>query len=114
MRQHDALRLVFEKSDGIWQQNYGAELWQLLQEDLQDVTPESLSAAISARSDKHQRSLSIELGDLLRMVWMQMPERGGNEQVADRDPSFGGRQAVSWRILLEKTWNSCWTDRDGG
>jgi amino acid adenylation domain-containing protein/non-ribosomal peptide synthase protein (TIGR01720 family) len=98
--QHDALRLVFKKSEGIWQQEYGMEHLQLNVEDLTGASKESLAEKVKIQADKYQRSLSIEHGQLMRMVLMQTPEH----EEADRlliVIHHLGVDGVSWRILLE-------------
>jgi len=100
VRQHDALRLVFERNGENWQQRYGTTSGQLHQEDLRVVAPERLAEKISGCSDSYQRSLSIERGELLSMVLMQTPD--GEEKnrllIVIHHLAVDG---VSWRILLE-------------
>ena len=98
--QHDALRLTFEEKAGEWQQAYGTATGHLYMEDLSDYPQDSLTDQVTARADKYQGSLSIREGQLVRMVWLQMPEK----EAANRLLIIIHHLAVdgvSWRILLE-------------
>ena len=97
---HDALRLEFKKSDGIWQQEYGINQLELSVEDLQDIGGDSLADEINDRANVHQQTLSIEQGQLMRMVWMQTPETEESNLllIVVHHLAVDG---VSWRILLE-------------
>ena len=96
---HDALLLVYKKTDGKWQQEYGTGQLQLEVEDLHGVEEDSLSQTISTRADMHQRGLSIEQGILMRMVLMQTPEweEANRLLIVVHHLAVDG---VSWRILL--------------
>jgi len=98
--QHDALRLSFKKKEGVWEQEYGTGALELDVEDLRDTAGESLAAEIRARSDKYQRSLSVEEGIVMRMVWLQTPEKEESNRLllVIHHLAVDG---VSWRILLE-------------
>jgi non-ribosomal peptide synthase protein (TIGR01720 family) len=94
------LRLVFKKNEGVWQQEYGIEHLELNVEGLEDANKENLPEQISTQADKYQRNLSIEQGQLMRMVWMQTPEQEETNRLLIVIHHLGV-DGVSWRILLE-------------
>ncbi|GAA4316747.1 hypothetical protein GCM10023149_13950 [Mucilaginibacter gynuensis] len=98
--QHDALRFVYTKEGAEWEQRYGNEHAQLLVEDLQDEEKNHLPELITASAKKHQQSLSITEGKLMRAVLMQMPgyENDNRLLIVVHHLAIDG---VSWRIILE-------------
>jgi non-ribosomal peptide synthase protein (TIGR01720 family) len=96
--QHDALRFKYSNIDGVWHQEYGVEKSELFIEDLRSET--SLSDSITQQADKHQRSLDIEQGKLIRVVLMQTPESESHNRllIVIHHLAIDG---VSWRIVLE-------------
>jgi len=127
--QHDALRFSYYKDEqGQWQQQYGTNKPRLYTEDLTGYSGGELFTQIKTIADRYQQSLTIEKGDVVRMVWIQMPAEGqlppANNQPstanasastsANGQPSttntFSNRlliiihhlaiDGVSWRILL--------------
>src|SRR6185437_2509060 len=100
MIHHDALRLGFEKETGQWQQCYTATGSRLATDNLQDVTAVELPEKINAREDEHQQSLTIDQGQVVRMVLMQTPESEETNRLlmVVHHLAIDG---VSWRIILE-------------
>ena len=98
--QHDALRLSFKKQEGVWRQEYENGPLALSVEDLQETGKESLAAQIGRSADNYQRSLSIEEGDLMRMVLIRTPETEEANRLLIVIHHLGV-DGVSWRILLE-------------
>ncbi|HKH62399.1 MAG TPA: amino acid adenylation domain-containing protein, partial [Flavitalea sp.] len=97
---HDALRFKYYKKDGVWHQVYDYELKGVTVEDLQSVPGNVLSSTVTATSDRYQRSLDIEKGDIMRVVLMQTPasETTNRLLIAIHHLAVDG---VSWRIMLE-------------
>ncbi|MCW3106371.1 MAG: Nonribosomal peptide synthetase, partial [Segetibacter sp.] len=97
---HDALRFEYYQREGKWQQAYGAYTGEIIIEDLQSASEDSLGSLITQYSKHHQRRLDIEKSGLIRVVWMQTPK----SEVSDRLLVVIHHLAVdgvSWRILLE-------------
>ncbi|HYP21929.1 MAG TPA: condensation domain-containing protein, partial [Chloroflexia bacterium] len=109
LRQHDALRLRFERVEGRWRQWHAPLSEEMVEQsctviDLSDVKAEELGAAITAAAEEVQRSLDLQRGPMLRVVWM---ETGAGQSGAAQE----GRllivahhlvvDGVSWRVLLE-------------
>ncbi|MEO6228747.1 MAG: amino acid adenylation domain-containing protein, partial [Ferruginibacter sp.] len=99
---HDALRFKYYKKDGSWYQVYEhqSEMSRVVVEDLQSASPDQLSGLINDNSDRHQKSLDIEKGELVRVVLMQTPasEDANRLLFVVHHLAIDG---VSWRILLE-------------
>jgi hypothetical protein len=97
---HDALRFVYSKRDGVWEQSYGSYGGELACVDLREVEPGNLGSAIQACAAEYRESLVIEKGELVRVVLMLTGEGTKHNRlllivhhlVVD---------GVSWRILLE-------------
>jgi non-ribosomal peptide synthase protein (TIGR01720 family) len=104
-RQHDALRLRFERgAQGEWRQWQAALSAELVAQsfriiDLSSVAGEELGAAITAAAEEVQRSLDLKRGPLLRVVWLETGagRRGRLLLVAHHLVVDG----MSWRVLLE-------------
>jgi len=125
---HDALRFRYTYIKQKWQQWYSKATGSLLVEDLRNST--DTTADIQKLARQYQSSLNIEKGDLVRMVWIQMPREGqvppannqqstinasGNDQRSTDNAPLCTHQpnrlliiihhlaidGVSWRILLE-------------
>jgi iturin family lipopeptide synthetase A len=110
LRQHDALRLRFERgAEGEWRQWHTPLSEELVDQactviDLSGVGAEELGAAITAAAEEVQRSLDLRQGPMVRVVWM---ETGAGHSGAAQE----GRllivahhlviDGVSWRVLLE-------------
>jgi amino acid adenylation domain-containing protein/non-ribosomal peptide synthase protein (TIGR01720 family) len=97
VQQHDALRFKYTKNNGQWEQVYGTEESKLLVEDLKS---ENLDDQISNYAEKHQRSLDIENGKLIRVVFFKTPQTETNNRlfIVIHHLAIDG---VSWRIILE-------------
>jgi amino acid adenylation domain-containing protein/non-ribosomal peptide synthase protein (TIGR01720 family) len=98
---HDALRFTYYRGEnGRWQQAYGSAEGGVITADLRSASKDELRTLISAHADLHQRSLDIEKGELLRVVWMQTPdtEKDNRLLMVVHHLAVDG---VSWRILLE-------------
>jgi hypothetical protein len=98
--QHDALRFTYYKMQEKWEQVYGAADVDLLVDDFRSASTDELPGLISEQADKHQRSLDIEKGELIRIVWMQTPEEESSNRLLIVIHHLGV-DGVSWRILLE-------------
>jgi amino acid adenylation domain-containing protein/non-ribosomal peptide synthase protein (TIGR01720 family) len=98
--QHDALRFRYQPSTSGWQQAYGSNTATLSVEDLGSCPSASLPVTMEEYSDRYQRSLDIEKGDLLRMVLLLTPatEKHNRLLMIIHHLAVDG---VSWRILLE-------------
>jgi amino acid adenylation domain-containing protein/non-ribosomal peptide synthase protein (TIGR01720 family) len=98
LQQHDALRFKYTNNEGQWEQEYGTEEGELLVEDLSSES--AFSDHIAKYADKHQRSLDIENGKLIRLVFLQTPEKEPTNRlfIVIHHLAIDG---VSWRILLE-------------
>ena len=105
LSQHDALRLRFERdAEGDWRQWHAPLSDELVEQscaeiDLSSVADEELGAAITAAAEEVQRSLDLQHGPLLRVVWMETDEgRSGRLLLVAHHLVVDG---VSWRVLLE-------------
>ena len=97
--QHDALRLSFAKHEGLWKQIYETKPGKLIQEDLRKISKDNLADQINILANVYQKSLSIEQGQLARIVWMQTPKGEDYNRllIIIHHLAVDG---VSWRILL--------------
>ncbi|MCP3401818.1 non-ribosomal peptide synthase/polyketide synthase [Bradyrhizobium sp. CCGB20] len=92
---HAALRLCFEKMDGVWRATYGSPpatselLW--IRSDVSDA------AAVTKVASEAQASLSLA-GPLLRVVGMDLADGSQRLLVVVHHLVIDG---VSWRVLLE-------------
>ena len=105
LSQHDALRLRFERgADGEWRQWHASLSEELVEQscavvELSGVTDEELAAAITATAEELQRSLDLQHGPVLRVVWLETGAgRGGRLLLVAHHLVVDG---VSWRVLLE-------------
>jgi non-ribosomal peptide synthase protein (TIGR01720 family) len=104
LRQHDALRLRFERGVDGWRQWHAPLNEELVEQscaviELSSVADEELGVAITARAEEMQRSLDLQQGPLLRVVWMETgAERSGRLLLVAHHLVVDG---VSWRVLLE-------------
>ncbi|GCF07291.1 non-ribosomal peptide synthetase [Dictyobacter arantiisoli] len=110
MRHHDALRMRFTREDGTWRQEISVDetltssvLCQVI--DISHLSPEEQSQAMLTHTDEAQKSLNIEHGPLLRVLYFKP---GENEQVRLFITIHHLIiDSVSWRILLEDLQNIC-------
>jgi non-ribosomal peptide synthase protein (TIGR01720 family) len=105
LRQHDALRLRFDRgAAGEWRQWHAPLTEELVAQsctvlELSSVVDKELRAAITAAAEELQRSLNLQHGPLLRIVWMETgAERSGRLLLVAHHLVVDG---VSWRVLLE-------------
>ena len=119
LRQHDGLRLRFERGgEGGWRQWHGAWSEELVEQscrelDLSGVEQSERSGAITAACEEVQRSLELKGGPLFRVLWIKTGDRveAGDGVESVESEGGGGRllvvahhlvvDGVSWRILLE-------------
>ncbi|WP_315752519.1 MULTISPECIES: non-ribosomal peptide synthase/polyketide synthase [unclassified Bradyrhizobium] len=92
---HDALRLRFERIDGIWRAEHGpapavSDLFRSC--ELAD------GEAVTALAAEVQASLSLAEGRLVRLVGIDLPEGGQRLLIVIHHLVTDG---VSWRVLLE-------------
>ena len=99
VQRHDALRFKYYKKNGEWQQEYGSVKGVISIEDLRSAEGKYKSS-ITEHANKHQQSLNIEKGELIRVVLMQMPgtETHNRLLIVIHHLAIDG---VSWRILLD-------------
>jgi len=104
LRQHDALHLRFERGVDSWRQWHAPLTEELVEQsctviDLRSVADEELGAAIMAKAEEVQRSLDLQHGPVLRVVWLETGgERSGRLLLVAHHLVVDG---VSWRVLLE-------------
>ena len=100
LRQHDSLRLRFQRSNEGWQQSYARqERIPLVQVDLSNVLDRALLGVLEAVADMTQASLDLEQGPMLHAALLDLGGARGqrllivcHHLVVD---------VVSWRLLLE-------------
>jgi amino acid adenylation domain-containing protein/non-ribosomal peptide synthase protein (TIGR01720 family) len=104
---HDALRLRFRRTDAGWEQHVAAPEPEapFAVEDLGGRTPSEQAAALTAVAERVQRSLNLESGPLVRVVYFDLgPERSGRLLWVVHHTGIDG---VSWRILLQDLETLC-------
>ncbi|MHA4812573.1 amino acid adenylation domain-containing protein, partial [Flavitalea flava] len=101
---HDALRFRYYREEKGWRQEYGNQIENIHRiffvEEMQLFKPEELDKALEDLANNYQKSLSLEQGDLVRVVLFRT---GGTETynrllIVIHHLAVDG---VSWRILLE-------------
>ena len=100
---HDALRMRYERSEAGWQQRNASVAEQPENEityyDLRELGPPEVRREIERVAEQAQRSLNLETGPLMRVLYFDMGgERGGRLLLIVHHLVMDG---VSWRILLE-------------
>ncbi|WP_430909645.1 amino acid adenylation domain-containing protein, partial [Maribacter sp. 2-571] len=96
---HDGLRFSYQKGED-WKQSYSSTKGILETRNLKELIQEELSSGITAICEEFQRGLSIEKGEVFKMVLMETPDYEiknrlflvANHLVID---------GVSWRILID-------------
>jgi amino acid adenylation domain-containing protein len=99
--QHDVLGMRFERqTGGGWQQYYAGVRSKIRMSDLSGIEPQELAERLRLCCESWQESISIEKGELVRVVWIRMPatETGNRLLIVLHHLLVDG---VSWRILLE-------------
>lgn len=97
MHHHDALRFHYEYQDGQWVQYYAPDPTTLLLEDLTDTPLTNLATVLTAACQRHQESLNIVTGPLLRFVWFNTPDEQNRLLCTIHHLAV---DSVSWLILL--------------
>ncbi|WP_297823662.1 non-ribosomal peptide synthetase [Segetibacter sp.] len=100
MLQHDALRFQYYQKDGEWHQFYETNTQRLAVENLESLTKEELGDGVRKCSEKYQRSLNLEKGELVRVVLMMTSSQEKHNRLLIVIHHFAV-DGVSWRILLE-------------
>ncbi|MEO7583966.1 MAG: non-ribosomal peptide synthase/polyketide synthase [Ferruginibacter sp.] len=97
---HDALRFIYHREEGQWQQEYGSKKAGLIVEDLQAFDAEKCSKMITEKASFYQHSLDIEKGDIIKMVLMQTSSSDDKNRllIIIHHLAIDG---ISWRIILE-------------
>ncbi|MBP9192712.1 MAG: amino acid adenylation domain-containing protein, partial [Ignavibacteria bacterium] len=101
--QHDALRFIYhinEENDNRWDQEYGFNTGKLFNIDLQNISKEDLGKEINDHSDKIQRSLDIEKGEIAKFVLFKTPESDDKNRILIVIHHLAV-DGVSWRIILD-------------
>ncbi|AUX43561.1 uncharacterized protein SOCE26_050110 [Sorangium cellulosum] len=99
MRQHDALRLRYPRSEAGWAQQHAAEGELPLERvDLSRVGAQERAAAVEAAASALQEGLSLEAGPLARAAWLDLGEAGARLLLVIHHLVVDG---VSWRVLHE-------------
>jgi amino acid adenylation domain-containing protein/non-ribosomal peptide synthase protein (TIGR01720 family)/FkbM family methyltransferase len=96
---HDALRFIYQhNNNNSWSQTYGTYKPQLFSEDVSGHS--DMAALIAQKSNQHQRSLSLEKGELVRAVLFNIPASEADNRLllVIHHLAVDG---VSWRILLQ-------------
>jgi amino acid adenylation domain-containing protein/non-ribosomal peptide synthase protein (TIGR01720 family) len=97
---HDALRFNYVKKTTNWVQEYQEVQGQLFVEDFSKVSKKNFANTLLEITDKYQKSLNIEQGDLVKFVWIKTPKQEAENRlfICIHHLVVDG---VSWRILLE-------------
>jgi amino acid adenylation domain-containing protein/non-ribosomal peptide synthase protein (TIGR01720 family) len=100
IEQHDALRLVFQKTNSNWTQTYTENIEKLAIEDISTSSNEALSTTITEICQKYQQSFQLETGNVVKFVFIQTPNTESHNRlfIAAHHLVIDG---VSWRILLD-------------
>jgi amino acid adenylation domain-containing protein/non-ribosomal peptide synthase protein (TIGR01720 family) len=107
VKQHDALRMRYKQDGKIWQQVNQVEEEQEIfaRMDMSGVGGVEQDRCLREEAEKVQRSLDLERGPLMRVVWYELGGAKGvrlliviHHLVTD---------GVSWRILLEDLQKGC-------
>ena len=96
---HDALRLRFVHKQGQWQQ-YHSDDWESFGFEVMDLSPMSSGEQLTTMakiSEVQQRSLNLEKGPLISVVFFQLGDAGRLLIIIHHLVVDG----VSWRIFLE-------------
>ncbi|WP_106793798.1 non-ribosomal peptide synthetase [Aquimarina sp. Aq78] len=96
---HDALRFEYYKENDVWYQIYGRGNGKVYIEDISTKTIEEIPDALAEICQSYQHSISIEKGEVFKMVLIKTPESEEKNRlfmVAHHMVIDG----VSWRILL--------------
>ncbi len=103
---HDALRLRFAESNGVWRQRYAAPGTPLLAvHDLSGLDADAAAARLDSLGQELQSGLDIERGPLWRSVLVRLsPDRPARLLMAVHHLVVDG---VSWGILVDDLREAC-------
>jgi amino acid adenylation domain-containing protein/non-ribosomal peptide synthase protein (TIGR01720 family) len=104
LSQHDALRLRFGRGVDGWRQWHAPMSEELVAQsctvvELSGVAAAELAGAITARAEEVQRSLDLQHGPVLRVVWLETGSGGSGRLLLVAHHLV--MDGVSWRVLLE-------------
>jgi len=97
---HDALRFKYFQLDGQWHQEYGNSTIVLHTEDFHLSPSATIMDSITKIVNEQQKSLSLEKGNLVKVIWFKMPEVY-QENLLFFAVHHLAIDGVSWRILVE-------------
>jgi len=100
LRQHDVLRLRFERRGREWQQSYVGRTERIPYRrcDLRELPVEERRGALEADAARAQASLNLAEGKLVQAIEYELGERGRRLLLVIHHLAIDG---VSWRILLD-------------
>ncbi|MFK8102082.1 MAG: amino acid adenylation domain-containing protein, partial [Saprospiraceae bacterium] len=96
---HDALRFQYQLVDGIWQQTYGSATPRLIVETISNKE-KNITAAITEICNQYQQSLSIEKGELIKLVLIKTPTAATKDRLLFVIHHLAV-DGISWRIILD-------------
>ncbi|WP_106795023.1 non-ribosomal peptide synthetase [Aquimarina sp. Aq78] len=96
---HDALRSTYHKEGEEWKQTYSKNVSTLIVEDLSLIPTGNLTESITTVCKFYQRSLSIERGEVFKIIVFKTPEEESDNRlfIVAHHLLIDG---VSWRILI--------------
>ncbi len=100
LAQHDALRLKFTFENGRWKQNYTAPTTVFQTEKVEAAEEIEMSEFISTTCNNYQRSLDISKGELMKVVFFELPK--GKDNRIFFVVHHLAVDGVSWRILISQ------------
>ena len=96
MVHHDALRFCYHNHNGEWEQEYGSSQGEVIVEEVLEREGD-IVRLITEIAEKHQRSLDIEKGELIRVVLIQTSAVEASNRLLIVIHHLGGR----WGILAD-------------
>jgi len=105
MRRHDALRLRYRREERRWRQAYEAPGGPVPFGcvDLRTVAEPEVRAWIERSAEEAQRSLDLEAGPIVRVVWFDRGDRPGRLLFVIHHLAV---DVVSWRIVMDDFWHA--------
>ncbi|WP_062060637.1 non-ribosomal peptide synthetase [Aquimarina longa] len=97
---HDALRFMYNKEDNSWIQSYGVSEGVLETVTLENIENDFISETITNICDAYHREISIEKGNLFKLILIKTPESDYKNRLFLL-ASHLVVDGVSWRILLD-------------
>jgi non-ribosomal peptide synthase protein (TIGR01720 family) len=101
LEQHDALRILFLRSEQGWQQfNRGMDIdLPVTFLDLTQIKDEAITVEVEKAANLAQQSLNLQNGPLMQVIWIRLPDGIPSRLLFIFHHSiFDG---VSWRIFIE-------------